>query len=114
MTRILFVLLLVLGLLALLLFVRLWSGPGSYPYIWKFQQQIETQNMANDQQAERNRQLEMDVAGLARDDEAIEDHARSELGMIKEGETFYQVILKSDPHSVPVPLPQPGTVIHVE
>ena len=39
------------------LFMRLWIGPGSYPDIWRLQDQIETQNLANDQQAERNRKL---------------------------------------------------------
>ena len=78
------------------LFMRLWIGPGSYPDIWGLQDQIETQNLANDQQAERNRKLQSDVTALTKDDESIEDHARSELGMVKANETFYQVILKSD------------------
>ena len=78
------------------LFMRLWIGPGSYPDIWRLQDQIETQNLANDQQAERNRKLQSDVTALTKDDESIEDHARSELGMVKANETFYQVILKSD------------------
>ncbi|MEN9500813.1 MAG: hypothetical protein RI964_98 [Pseudomonadota bacterium] len=93
MTRILFWL---LGFIALVLFLRLWVGPGSYPDIWNLQEQIEAQNFANDQQAERNRKLQMDVNGLSKDDVAIESHARSELGMVKPNETFYQVILKTD------------------
>ena len=36
------------------------------------------------------------MTALTKDDESIEDHARSELGMVKANETFYQVILKSD------------------
>jgi cell division protein FtsB len=104
MTRILF---LVLGVLAVGLFIRLWAGSGSYPDIWNLRGQIETQNAANDQQVERNQKLQMDVNGLAKDDEAIEDHARSELGMVKQGETFYQVILKTDPKTSSTVLPSP-------
>lgn len=94
MTRILFW---ILGLLALGLFVRLWVGPGSYPDIWRLQEKIESQQVQNDEQAEKKRRLQQDVSNLSKDDAAVEAHARSELGMVKKGETFYQVILKSDP-----------------
>lgn len=104
MIRILFWL---LSFIILVLFLRLWVGPGSYPDIWNLQEQIEAQNFANDQQAERNRKLQMDVNSLSKDDVAVESHARSELGMIKQGETFYQVILKSDPTPPVTVLPAP-------
>lgn len=105
MTRILFW---ILGLLALLLFTRLWVGAGSYPDIWHLEQQKADYNNLNDLQAERNRKLEQDVISLRQNDTAVEEHARSELGMIKQDETFYQVILKSDtlpPQNVPPPSP---------
>lgn len=111
MTRILFW---ILGLTALGLFIRLWAGAGSYPDIWHWQEQIEAQNFANDQQAERNRQLQMDVVSLQKTDTAVEDHARSELGMVKAGETFYQVILKSDDQTVPTVPPPTQEKSHVE
>lgn len=111
MIRILF---LVLGLLALGLFVRLWVGPGSYSDIQNLEQKIEAQNIANDDQAERKRKLQSDVVGLGKDDEAVEEHARSELGMIRDGETFYQVILKSDPAPAPEMLPPVKEIPHVE
>lgn len=98
-TRILF---LVLGLLVFGLFIRLWVGPGSYPDIQRLSKQIATQNQANDEQAERNLKLQRDVAGLSGDDEAIEAHARNELGMIKKGETYYQVILEADTKQAPL------------
>lgn len=106
MTRIIFW---ILGLLLLLLFTRLWVGSGSYPDIWHLEQQKSEYNDLNDLQAERNRKLEQDVVSLRQNDTAVEDHARSELGMIKNGETFYQVILKSDtqaPNNVPPPAPE--------
>lgn len=82
------------ALLALLLFVRLWFGTGSYPDIWSLEQQIAEQTQANTEQEARNERLSEDVANIGRDDVAIEGHARSELGMVKEGEIFYQVILR--------------------
>lgn len=99
-------LLLILSLLAVGLFLRLWIGPGSYPDIWRWQAQIDKQNVENDEQAEINRKLQADIVGLTKDTSIIEGHARSELGMIKPNETFYQVILKSDTQS-PSPLPPP-------
>lgn len=104
MTRLLFI---VLGLMVVGLFVRLWVGSGSYPDIQRLQEKIEAQNEANDQQAERKRKLQNDVMSLGKDDDAVESHARSELGMVREGETYYQVILKSDPMPSVELLPPP-------
>lgn len=103
----------VLSLLAFVLFVRLWAGPASYPDIQRLEQKIEQQNAANDEQAEIKRKLQMDVVGLSKDDDAVEEHARSELGMVREGETFYQVILKSDPEAT-APVPQVKAAPRVE
>lgn len=111
MTRILF---LVLGVLALGLFVRLWVGSGSYSDIQNLELKIGEQNAANDEQAERKRKLQNDVAALGKDDEAVEGHARSELGMIRKGETFYQVILKSDSAPSPELMPPSKEAPHVE
>jgi cell division protein FtsB len=104
----------ILSLLVLGLFIRLWVGQGSYQDLWNLQEQIDSHNLANDQQAEINRKLQVDVAALKKDDTAVESHARSELGMTKEGETFYQVILKSDPQA-PTNVPSPAQeAAHVE
>ena len=105
-TRILFVL---VSLLALALFLRLWFAAGSLPSIWELEAQIAHQQEQNEAQLNRNQQLEADVSEINRDTEAIEDHARSELGMIKQGETFYQVILRGEqqPSSVVI-LPETG------
>ncbi len=96
------------------LFVRLWVGAGSYPDIQRLEQKIEQQNTANDAQAEVKRKLQVDVVGLSKNDEAVEEHARSELGMTREGETFYQVILKSDAEASPPPVPLVKAAPHVE
>lgn len=112
MTRILFW---ILGLLVLGLFVRLWVGPGSYTDIWRLQEKIEDQQVQNDEQAEKKLRLQMDVNNLSSEDAAVESHARSELGMVKKGETFYQVILKSDPKAPSTVQEQPAKAPpHVE
>ncbi|MBU0656750.1 MAG: septum formation initiator family protein [Gammaproteobacteria bacterium] len=105
MTRILFW---ILGLLVLGLFFRLWVGPGSYTDIWRLQEKIEDQQVQNDEQAEKKLRLQMDVNNLSSEDAAVESHARSELGMVKKGETFYQVILKSDPKAPSTVQEQPA------
>jgi cell division protein FtsB len=92
-TRILYIL---LGLVALALFIRLWIGTGSYPEIWDLEARIAEQTRQNAEQAKRNEHLQADVVDIGRDDATIEDHARGELGMIKNGETFYQVIMGND------------------
>lgn len=90
------ILLVILSLLALLLFTRLWVGTGSFPEIWELEAQIEQQKAANEASLQRNKQLESDVNELGESAAAIEGHARSELGMIKKNETFYQVIMRED------------------
>lgn len=89
-------LLIALSILAVALFVRLWAGTGSYPEIWALEQQIEQQRVTNEEHATRNAELVDDVAA-SRDERATETNARSELGMVKKGETFYQVILQDTP-----------------
>lgn len=110
------ILLLVLSVLSLALFIRLWLGTGSYPEIWDLEGQIAEQKQLNEAQAKRNEQLQADVLDISRDDAVIEDRARSELGMIKRGETFYQVILNSDTKTEsPKPAPAAtGTQTYVE
>lgn len=104
-----------LSLLAVILFSRLWIGTGSFPEVWDLRAQIRAQTLENEQLNARNEQLEMDVLGLGEDDNAIEEHARAELGMIKDSETFYQVVLKEDAARLQLPAPNTGnTNLHVE
>ena len=83
----------IFSILLVLLFARLWVGQGSSPDIWYLEKQIDIQNELNDKQSSKNRQLEAEVTDLQSGDDAIEEYARDELGMIREGETFYHVIL---------------------
>ncbi|MDX1442474.1 MAG: cell division protein FtsB [Gammaproteobacteria bacterium] len=77
--------------LLLLLQGQLWFGQGSLPDLWRLQDAIEQQQDENSELRERNESLAAEVADLKSGLEAIEERARTELGMIREGETFYQV-----------------------
>ena len=86
----------VLGVLLVLLQFRLWVGDGSVAEVWGLRQQVEAQRTENTALHERNQALEAEVLDLKTGLAAIEERARSELGMIKEGETFYQVVKRPD------------------
>ena len=79
-------------MLLLSLQYRLWVGDGSLAEVWDLYQQVETQRDENQRLRERNQALEAEVQDLKQGLGAIEERAREELGMIKEGETFYQII----------------------
>ena len=82
---------LLLGLLVLLQY-RLWVGDGSLAEVWNLYQQVEEQTQENQQLRERNQALEAEVKDLKQGLEAIEERAREELGMVRDDETFYQII----------------------
>lgn len=81
----------VLLFLLLLLQGQLWLGQGSLVDLWRLQDAVEAQQDENRRVEERNTSLAAEVKDLKSGLEAIEERARSELGMIREGETFYQV-----------------------
>ncbi|QKT02347.1 cell division protein FtsB [Ectothiorhodospiraceae bacterium 2226] len=81
-----------LAVLLLLLQYTLWAGQGGLRDVWHYKQQIAEQQEENRVLSERNRALEAEVLDLKQGLEALEERARSELGMVKEGETFFQVI----------------------
>ena len=80
--------------LAVLLFGRLWFGSGSLPHIWNIEDQIAALSSKNEAIQARNRKLEAEIEGLKENLDAIEARARNDFGMIRRGESFYQVILK--------------------
>lgn len=83
--------------LAVLLQYRLWIGEGSLAEIHALNQKIRAQEEENKLLIDRNHQLEAEVADLKHGKGAIEERARSVLGMIKEGEVFYQIITLPKP-----------------
>ena len=82
----------ILIVLLLILQYKLWFGDGNMREVWQLQSDIEEQKKENEKLRERNAALEAEVQDLKQGLEAIEERARSELGMIKKGETFYQII----------------------
>lgn len=82
--------------LLLVLFVllqyKLWVGDGSLAEVWDMYRQVEMQKEENQRLRERNQALEAEVQDLKQGLESIEERAREELGMVKENETFYQII----------------------
>lgn len=81
----------------------LWLGKGGWLRVWQLDSDIKTQVRKNDQLAARNAALEAEVDDLKQGLEAIEERARSELGMIKSDEIFFQV-LKPVPDKTQSPL----------
>lgn len=80
-----------LGLLLLLQY-PLWFGDGGVLAWWRLSREIAAQKGENARLRERNAAFEAEVGDLKQGLEAIEERARAELGMVKKGETFYQVI----------------------
>ncbi|TWE10951.1 cell division protein FtsB [Pseudomonas sp. AG1028] len=70
---------------------RLWVGEGSLAQVSELQQQIADQQGENERLLERNRILEAEVMELKKGMETVEERARHELGMVKDGETLYQL-----------------------
>ena len=85
-------LLIILAVLFLALQYRLWVGDGSLAEVWRRHKAVEEQREENASLRDRNEALEAEVRDLKTGSAAIEERARNELGMIKEGETFYQVV----------------------
>ncbi len=84
--RIVFVLLIILLLYPLLL------GKGSWWRVWNVNQQVNQQVEQNTKAEQRNDALKAEVRDLKQGADAVEERARSELGMIKSNEEFFQVI----------------------
>jgi cell division protein FtsB len=83
---------LILVVLLLLLQYPLWLGKGSWLKVWDLNRQVEAQQQINQQTKARNALLDAEVRDLKQGTAAIEERARSELGMIKRDEVFYQIL----------------------
>ncbi len=72
---------------------RLWAGSGNLPEVWHLKEVIASQTTELERLKDRNRQLSAEVAVLKTNPTALEERARTELGMIKKGETYCLVVL---------------------
>jgi cell division protein FtsB len=86
-----------------LLQYRIWLSDGGVRELDRLETAVVAQRTDNDQLGERNRQLAAEVRDLKNGMAALEERARSDLGMIAGRETFYQVV---------PPRPTPGTESH--
>ncbi len=75
-----------------LLQYRLWFGKNSVPDYLALEAEVQRQQLDNNKLKHRNKLLYADTDDLKSGVEAIEERARNELGMIKEGETFFRLI----------------------
>ena len=96
--------LLVLLLAALLAWLQytMWFGIGGSQEVDALSAQVENQRAENLQLQQRNEVLVAEVGDLKSGGAAVEERARSELGMVKPGETFYRVVDGSAKPSTPV------------
>lgn len=82
----------VLVTVLLLLQYRLWFGKNNvFEYLAR-QSELEQQSLQNANLVQRNALLKADIEDLTLGLDAIEERARNELGLIKQGETFYRIL----------------------
>ena len=86
----------VLAIFLVLLQYRLWFSHDGLPSLLRLHHQVEKQRIDNESLTERNQVLAAEVQDLKSGLDALEERARSELGMIKPGETFFHVIEEHD------------------
>ncbi|UCE89034.1 MAG: cell division protein FtsB [Pseudomonadota bacterium] len=82
----------VLAVLLIALQYDLWLGKGGFTTVWRLQESLNLQEEANTQSRERNAALQAEVRDLKKGRAAIEERARTEMGMIRDQETFYQIV----------------------
>ncbi|MDM8567075.1 cell division protein FtsB [Candidatus Halobeggiatoa sp. HSG11] len=82
-----------IGILLLIsLQYSLWYGKGGYQEYAALQQTVELQRQTNSKLKARNDKIETEITELKQGFLTIERYAREELGMIKQGEVFYQIV----------------------
>ncbi len=81
-------------LLAILIVAQgvVWFGKGGWFKVWERQSELTKRDAENEARQQRNAALEADVRDLQSGTGAVEERARQELGMIKQGEVFVQVL----------------------
>lgn len=85
-------LLVILTVMAIQLQARLWIGESSFAHVNGLREKVEAREGEISIKEQRNRILRAETRDLKQDLAPLEETARSELGMIKKGETFYLVV----------------------
>ena len=86
---------------------NLWFGEGGVRDVRDLKKAVALQQQENERLAERNRVLEAEVKDLKNGLEAVEEHSRLDLGMIKQNEIFVQVLRKDEKPAVMMTPPPP-------
>lgn len=86
------VVILIMFVLLVLLQFKLWLGEGGFTEVARLEARVEDQRQTNGELLQRNAQLQAEVEDLRERLDAVEERARSELGLIKPTEQFYQVV----------------------
>jgi len=81
----------ILLILLLVLQGQLWLGRGSIPNVNQLQQKLDTQKASNIQAKDANERLTSEVSDLREGVDTVEQKARMELGMVKQGEIYVQI-----------------------
>jgi cell division protein FtsB len=101
---------LIFVILIALLQYPLWLGKGSWLRVWRVNQQVTEQTEQNNIYKQRNDALRAEVRDLKQGNDAVEERARSELGMIKSDEVFYQVIDQAMPSKPAISATEPEVI----
>lgn len=95
------VLIISLTLTLLVMQYRLWLADSGIRATWQLQDAVAATTLENEQKAARNAALEAEVDDLKQGVAAVEERARSELGMIRPNETFFLITRSADQRSAP-------------
>jgi cell division protein FtsB len=87
----------ILAVLVLALQYPLWFGKGGWMRVWELERNLAQQRENTARLKARNDSLDAEVRDLKEGNEAIEERARTELGMMKRDEVFYQVVSAAPP-----------------
>jgi len=81
----------VLVVLFVVLQYRLWVGEGSLAEVATLERDVEAQQQAIEKMKKRNMAMHAEIDSFKKDQDAVEERARSDLGMIREGEIYFQM-----------------------
>ena len=86
-----------LGIIAVLLQAELWISDTGFQKTRELREAVTAQRELNEELRIRNAALDAEVVNLKQGFEAAEERARTDLGLIGQGETFYQVVSVDEP-----------------
>ena len=81
----------VLVILFVVLQYKLWVGEGSLAEVATLERDIEAQQQTLEMMKKRNMAMQAEIDSFKNDQDAVEERARSDLGMIREGEIYFQI-----------------------